>query len=61
MTESDKHPFKYIYLQYDPTGHESTWCQDKINDDDFTYVAVTELEKANKEIEQLKEKINEHI
>ena len=26
-----------IYLQYDPDG-ETTWCADKINDDDIEYV-----------------------
>lgn len=28
---------KTIYLQYDPDG-ETTWCDDKINDDDIEYV-----------------------
>jgi hypothetical protein len=33
-----------IYLQYDPEG-ETTWCEDKINDDDIVYVLATELEQ----------------
>ena len=33
---------KTIYLQYDPDG-ETTWCEDKINDDDIEYVQSTEV------------------
>jgi hypothetical protein len=33
-----------IYLQYDPDG-ETTWCEDKINDDDIVYVLAADLEQ----------------
>lgn len=30
-----------IYLQYDPGG-DTTWCDDKINDDDIEYIIIDE-------------------
>jgi hypothetical protein len=36
---------KTIYLQYDPDG-ETTWCEDRINDEDIEYVQAGELEAA---------------
>ncbi len=41
-----------IYLQYDPDG-ETTWCEDKINDDDIEYVIATRLAQAEAEIARL--------
>jgi len=41
-----------IYLQYDPDG-ETTWCEDKINDDDIEYVIATKLAQAEAEIARL--------
>ena len=36
-------PPKLIYLQWNPNG-ESTWCRDKINDDDIEYVVKSHYE-----------------
>lgn len=30
-----------IYLQHDPGG-DTTWCDDKINDDDIEYIIIDE-------------------
>lgn len=37
-------PHRRIWLQYDPEG-ETTWCQDKINDDDVEYVKAKEIDE----------------
>lgn len=44
MSEDNK-PHARIYLQ-GFGGYESTWCEDKINEDDVEYVLSSELEKA---------------
>lgn len=48
-----KHPFYKIWLQYDPTGDETTWCQDKVNDDDFEYVSAEALKDAMDVVDEL--------
>lgn len=53
-----KQPPKEIYLQFDPDGGETTWCEDKINDDDIEYVRKSRAEKAERELAALKAKIS---
>lgn len=36
-------PHRRIWLQWDPEG-ETSWCQDKINDDDIEYVKAKEID-----------------
>lgn len=36
MTNDIKPPGK-IYLQYDPHGNTSTWCSDRIDENDWSY------------------------
>ena len=44
-------PYKVIWLQYEESGPDwaseygTTWCQDKINDDDVKYVLADEAER----------------
>jgi len=37
-------PHTRIWLQVDPIEGETTWCQDKVNDDDIEYVKAKEIE-----------------
>lgn len=37
-------PYSRIWLQWDPEG-ETSWCQDKINEDDIEYVRVESVEE----------------
>lgn len=38
---SDKQPWEVIYLQWNPDPDiETTWCSDKINDDDVVYLRM---------------------
>lgn len=53
-------PPAVIYLQWDPTGRETTWCEDKINDDDEVYVRMntmtSRVRKMKNKYNQLKKK-----
>jgi len=45
-----------IYLQNDPEG-ETTWCEDKINDDDVEYVQFAEVSRLTAEKERALEDV----
>ena len=53
----NKKPPEIIYLQYDPDG-ETTWCEDKINDDDIEYVLKSSAEAAEARVYELRNILN---
>lgn len=53
-------PPKIIYLQYDPDG-ETTWCEDRIGDEDIEYVQVAELEVAREALKRIQAMAAEDI
>ena len=57
-------PYKKIYLQnvfVDCEPEDKTWCQDQIADDDVEYILMSEYNKLQIEIEDLRKRMKNEI
>jgi len=48
-----EYPHKRIWLNYETDPNFPTWCQDKINDSDFEYVAAPEIERLREALQKI--------